>query len=178
MDAQTAQLRHQIDQTRAALDATLTQLAPHASQMPAVRREPHVLGPARGIQETTARATTLLSPYPWLIMAAMALVGYQLHRAKTRPARPVPPPPPRAAVTPPRESPVGTRQADHLRGTGEPHAQKVAPPGPGESPRAAPPDPRPSLVFMDVHLPGAMDSWQAAAHIWAQWCMPIISLTR
>jgi multidrug resistance efflux pump len=65
MDAQTAQLRHQIDQTRAALDATLTQLEPCVSQLPA------------------ARATAWLSPYPWLIIAAMALVSYQLHRAKS-----------------------------------------------------------------------------------------------
>ena len=36
---------------------------------------------------------------------------------------------------------------------------------------------RPSLVFMDVHLPGAVDGWQAAAHMWAQRRMPIISLT-
>jgi CheY-like chemotaxis protein len=30
---------------------------------------------------------------------------------------------------------------------------------------------------MDVHLPGAVDGWQAAAHMWAQRRMPIISLT-
>jgi CheY-like chemotaxis protein len=36
---------------------------------------------------------------------------------------------------------------------------------------------RPQLVFMDVHLPGAMDGLQAAAAIWAQQCVPIIYLT-
>lgn len=36
---------------------------------------------------------------------------------------------------------------------------------------------RPSLVFMDIHLPGAMNGLQAAAHIWAQWRIPIIYLT-
>jgi CheY-like chemotaxis protein len=36
---------------------------------------------------------------------------------------------------------------------------------------------RPSLVFMDIHLPGAMDGLHAAAHIWAQWHIPIIYLT-
>jgi hypothetical protein len=30
---------------------------------------------------------------------------------------------------------------------------------------------------MDRHLPGAMDGWQAAARMWAQWRMPIIYLT-
>ena len=36
---------------------------------------------------------------------------------------------------------------------------------------------RPSLVFMDIHLPGAMNGWQAAASIWAQWHIPMIYLT-
>jgi hypothetical protein len=77
-------------------------------------------GPVRGMQETAARATALLSRYPWLIIAAGALVGYQLHRAKTRPARPVPHPPPRAAVPPPRESPRRTlgRPSTRPRGGG------------------------------------------------------------
>ena len=39
MDAHTAQLRHQIDATRAALDATLTQLERRVSQLPAVLLE-------------------------------------------------------------------------------------------------------------------------------------------
>lgn len=120
MDARTAQLRHEIAHTRA-MDATLTQLEQRVSQMPAVLLEQHVLGPVRGMQETAARATALLSRYPWLIIAAGALVGYQLHRAKTRPARPVPHPPPRAAVTPPREPPSAlgvSRDAGHLRGRG------------------------------------------------------------
>jgi CheY-like chemotaxis protein len=36
---------------------------------------------------------------------------------------------------------------------------------------------RPGLVFMDVHLPGAMDGLQAAASIWARQRIPIIYLT-
>jgi hypothetical protein len=48
MDAHAAQLRHQIDATRTAMDATLTQL------------ERQVLGPGRGVQETVARVPTLL----------------------------------------------------------------------------------------------------------------------
>jgi hypothetical protein len=105
MDARAAQLRHQIDATRAALDAKVTRLEQRVSQLPAVLLEQHVLGPARGVQETAARATTLLSRYPWLILAAGALLGAQLRRAKARPPGPVPTPRSRAAVTPPREPP-------------------------------------------------------------------------
>jgi hypothetical protein len=91
----------------------------------------------------------------------MALVGYQLHRAKTRPAGPVPPPPPRAAVTPPGEPPSARAR-----------------PTVYEAPwRWTPRTRRTSLVFMDRHLPGAMDGLQAAARMWAQWRMPIIYLT-
>jgi hypothetical protein len=60
MEAHAAQLRHQIDATRAALDARLTRLAQRVSQLPAVRPGRQVLGPARGAQETAAQATTLL----------------------------------------------------------------------------------------------------------------------
>ena len=37
MDTHAAQLRHQIDETRAAMDAQVTQLEQRVSQMPAVR---------------------------------------------------------------------------------------------------------------------------------------------
>jgi hypothetical protein len=114
VDAHAAQLRHQIDQTRAALNAMLTQL------------EPHALGPVRGGKETAARATRLLSRYPWLNIAAGALLGYQLHRAKTRPARPVPHPPPRA--------PAGARQADHLRRSAAAARTSDGPAGAGSIP--------------------------------------------
>ena len=75
MDAHAAQLRHQIDETRAATDATLTQLEQRVSQMPAVLIEQHVLGPVRGMQETATRATTWLHDYPWLIIVGGALLG-------------------------------------------------------------------------------------------------------
>ena len=97
MDTHTAQLRHQMDATRAAMDAKLTQLEQRVSQLPGVLLEQHVLGPVRGVQETAARATTWLHQYPWLIIAAGALIGYQLRQAKTRPVRPVQHPPPLAA---------------------------------------------------------------------------------
>ena len=102
MDAHAAQLRHQIDETRAAMDAQLTRLERGVSQMPAALLEPHGLGSLRGMQETVARATDLLRRHPWLILVGGALVGSQLRRANSRPVRPVPQPAPRAAVTPPR----------------------------------------------------------------------------
>jgi hypothetical protein len=60
MEAHAAQLRHQIDATRAALDARLTRLAQRVSQLPAALLEQHMLGPVRGVQDTAAQATTLL----------------------------------------------------------------------------------------------------------------------
>ena len=105
MDAHAAQLRHQIDETRATMDATLTQLEQRISQVPVVLLEQQVLGPMGGLQETVTRATTLLHRYPWLIIAAGALVGSQLRGAKGRIVRPVQPPPPKAAVMPPLEPP-------------------------------------------------------------------------
>jgi hypothetical protein len=60
MEAHAAQPRHRRDATRAAMDATPTPLAWRVSPMPAMRREPHRLGPERGMQATLARATTLL----------------------------------------------------------------------------------------------------------------------
>jgi hypothetical protein len=143
MDAHAAQLRHQIDETRAAMDATLTQLEQRVSQLPSALLEQHVLGPGRGVQETAARATTWLHQYPWLIIAAGALVGYQLRQAKTRPVRPVQQPPPRAAVTPTREPPEA-RASPTVYDAPQPPAGAAAAPAPGEPTRAAPPDPRPS----------------------------------
>jgi hypothetical protein len=60
MDAHAAQLRHQIDATRAAMDARPTQLAQRVSQLPTVQLKRQVLGPTRGAQETAAWATTRL----------------------------------------------------------------------------------------------------------------------
>jgi membrane protein len=144
MDAQTAQLRHQMDATRTAMDATLTQLEQRVSQMPAALLEQHVLGPVRGVQETAARATTWLHRYPWLIIAAGALLGSQLRRAHSRPAGPLPHPAPRVAVTPPRE-PSPTRVSPTVYDAPQlPPGQAAAPPTPGEPTRAAPPGSRPS----------------------------------
>jgi hypothetical protein len=144
MDAHAAQLRHQMDATRAALDATLTQLEQRVSQMPAVLLEQHVLGPVRGVQDTAARATTWLHRYPWLILVGGALVGYQLRRAKGRRLGPVPTPPPRVAVTPPREPPPARVSPTIYDAPPPPPGHAAAAPTPGEPPRAAPPESRPS----------------------------------
>ena len=100
MDAHAAQLRRQVDETRAAMDAQLTQLEQHVSQMPAAIIEQTVGAPVRGVQETLTRATTLLYQYPWLIIAGGALASYQLRRARARPVRPVQSLPQRAAGRP------------------------------------------------------------------------------
>jgi hypothetical protein len=69
VDAHAAQLRHQMDETRAAMDATLTQLEQRVSQMPGALLERQVLGPVRGMQETAARATA------WLRVARLGCRG-------------------------------------------------------------------------------------------------------
>jgi membrane protein len=144
MDAQTAQLRHQMDETRAAMDATLTQLAQRVSQMPGALLEEHVLGPVRGVQETAARATTWLDQYPWLIIVGGALLGSQLRRGKARLVRPVQNPPPRVAVTPPRQPPPARISPTVSEAPRQPPTERAAPPAPGEPRRAAPPESRPS----------------------------------
>jgi membrane protein len=144
MDAHTAQLRHQMDETRAAMDAQLTQLAQRVSQMPAVLLEQQVLGPMRGVQETADRATTWLHRYPWLVLVGGALLGYQLRRANRRPARPVQTPPPRVTVMPAREPPEARTSPTVYDTPQPPPTERAAPPAPGEPPRAAPPGSRPS----------------------------------
>jgi hypothetical protein len=60
MDAHAAQFCHQMDETRAAMDAKLTQLAQRVSRMSGVLLERQVLGHGRGVQETAVWATALL----------------------------------------------------------------------------------------------------------------------
>jgi membrane protein len=145
MDAHAAQLRHQIDETRTAMDAQLTHLEQHVSQMPATIIEQTVGGPVRGVQETLTRATTLLHQYPWLIIAGGALVSYQLRRARARPLRPVQSLLQRAAVAPRSERPSAARARPAVYDNPQPPpARAVDPPAPGEPTKAAPSDPRPS----------------------------------
>jgi hypothetical protein len=129
MDAQTAQIRHEIAPTRSAVDAT--------SAPP----EPPVPGPVRGVQEAAAWVAARLRRYPWWIIAAGVLVGYELLRAKTRPAGSVPTPSSRAAVTPPRERPPARARPTVYEAPQRPAGHAAAPPTPGEPTREAPPDP-------------------------------------
>ena len=92
-----------------------------AMDAPSAPPEPQVPRPVRGVQEAVARAAARLHRPPWWSRAAGVLVGYELLRAKTRPRRPVP------AVD---EAP--------------PSGHAAAAPMPGEPPRAAPPESRPS----------------------------------
>jgi hypothetical protein len=69
MDAHAAQLRRQMDETRAAMDATLTQLARRVSQMPAALLEQHVLGPSGALSSARPRPDrsgrcSILPPWP------------------------------------------------------------------------------------------------------------------
>jgi hypothetical protein len=111
MDAHAAQLRCQMDATRAAMDATRTRLEQRVSRLPAGLLEQHVRGPVRGIQETDARATAWLHHDPRLILLGGALLGSQLHRGNSRPVRPVEPPPHgppwHCHVSPRRRAPAG-----------------------------------------------------------------------
>jgi hypothetical protein len=87
--AHAAQLRRQMDATRAAMNATLTRLEQRVSRIPAGLLEQRALGPVRGVQGTAARATASLQHYPWPILLGWALLGSQLHRGNGRPVRPV-----------------------------------------------------------------------------------------
>ena len=127
------------------MDAQLTQLEQHVSQMPAAILEQTVGAPVRGVQETVTRATTLLHQYPWLIIAGGALLGYQLRHARARPVRPVQSPPQRAAVAPRSERPSAAHARPAVYDNPQPPPARAAdPPAPGEPTRAVPPDPRPS----------------------------------
>jgi membrane protein len=131
MDAQTAQLRQQIEQTRAAMAATLDRLEQHVSQRVAATLEHTVIGPVRSMQAVITRGTIVLHQAPWLIMAVGGLLGY----ASARPARLLPHPSPRAVARPPFAFPSAA------------HAMAAiydAPLTPGEPTRGAPPDSRPS----------------------------------
>ena len=75
MHAYAAQLRRQMDATRAATDATLSQLEQRASRTPAVLLEQQVLGPVRGVQETAAQATAWLHHTIWRGFPALSYAG-------------------------------------------------------------------------------------------------------
>jgi membrane protein len=141
MDAQTAELRHQIEQTRAAMAAALDRLEQHVSQRVAVTLEQTVLAPVCGVQATINRSATLLHQAPWLIIALGGVLGYAI----ARPPRPFLRTPERAAVTHRFESPSAAHPVPKVYDRPQqPRVQGMAPPAPGEPTRGAPRDPRPS----------------------------------
>ena len=81
MDAQRAQLRHQIEQTRTAIGVKLALLEQHVSQTVAATLEQTALAPVRDVQEAGTRSTMVLHQRPWLIIAGGALLSYQLRCA-------------------------------------------------------------------------------------------------
>jgi membrane protein len=139
LDAQPAQLRHQIEQTRAAMGAKLDLLEQYVSQRVATTVEETVVAPVRGIQETVTRSTTVLHQMPWLIVAGGALLGYQLSHARARPTRPGPPLLERVAGEPHVESPPAVRAMPAVYDSPrQPPAPEVIWPTPGEPTSAAP----------------------------------------
>src|SRR2546430_7597069 len=101
MDVQTTQLRQQIEQTGAAMAATLDLLERHVSRRVAATLEEAVIGPVRSVQAMVARDTIALQQAPWLIMAVGGLLGY----ASARQAGLLPRPSAQATATPPFASP-------------------------------------------------------------------------
>jgi hypothetical protein len=75
MDARAAQLRRQMDATRAAMDATLIRLEQRVSRIPPGLLEQQVLGPVRGVQETAAQATAWLHHTIWRGFPALSYAG-------------------------------------------------------------------------------------------------------
>jgi hypothetical protein len=75
MDVQTAQLRQQIEQTRAEMGATLDLLEWHVSRRVVATLEQAVISPVRSVQAAVARDTSALQRAPWLVMAAGGLLG-------------------------------------------------------------------------------------------------------
>ena len=145
MDARSAQFRAQIEQTRAATTAKLDLLKQYVSQSAAATVEQTVVAPVRGVQETVTRVTTVLHRMPWLIIAAGALLGYQLNRASARPPRPLMPAPQQPAATPRVHSASAVRAIPAAYDAPQPPpAPEGARPMLEETPRAASPDPRAS----------------------------------
>jgi membrane protein len=141
MDVQTTQLRQQIEQTRAAMAATLDLLERHVSGRVAAILEQAVIGPARSMQATVARDTIVLQQAPWLIMVVGGLLGY----ASARQDGLLPHRSARAIATPPFAPPSAAHAMAAVYDTRrQPPTPAETPSPPGEAAKAAPPDPRPS----------------------------------
>jgi hypothetical protein len=67
MEAQTAQLREEIEQTRTAMADRLDLVKQHISHRVAATLDQTLIAPVRGVQATITRSTTVLHQAPWLI---------------------------------------------------------------------------------------------------------------
>ena len=74
METHTAQLRHQLEQTRAAIDATLIHLEQRASHMLTATVELSAVVPVPAVREAVARGTTWLRQVPWLTVTTGVLL--------------------------------------------------------------------------------------------------------
>ena len=74
METHTAQLRHQLEQTRAAIDATLLHMEQRASHMLTATVELSAVVPVPAVREAVARGTTWLRQMPWLTVAMGVLL--------------------------------------------------------------------------------------------------------
>jgi hypothetical protein len=74
METHTAQLRHQIAHTRAAMDATLTQLEQRASHIVAATGQLSAVVPVPAVREAVAKGTRRLRQVPWLTVGAGMLL--------------------------------------------------------------------------------------------------------
>jgi hypothetical protein len=139
MAAHSVQFRQQIAQTRATTTAKLELLEQHVSRRVAETMEQTVVVPMRGLQVTVTRSTTVLHQKPWLIIAAGALLGYQLNRANGRSTPLAMPVPERAQETSLVQSLGPTHMIPAVYDSPQPPpAPWGARPMPEEPPRAAP----------------------------------------
>jgi membrane protein len=145
MDSQAAQLRQQIEQTRIAMTAKLNLSKQGVSQKVAATVEQSVIASVYGLLETTAKSTTLLARYPWLIIVGGALFGYQLNGAHTRPIRSPQSPSQPAMGGPLTAAPELAPGIPQIyESPPQPSTQAIALPTPIEPPRATSLESRPS----------------------------------
>jgi membrane protein len=101
MNPHALQLRQQIEQTRASIDAKLIQLQQHLAQQVAALIDQTVLSPVRGVQETVTAGTKVLQEARWLMTGLGASLGDQAGRGGPRSPVAMPPAPAPTAATPP-----------------------------------------------------------------------------
>jgi membrane protein len=140
MEAQSTQLRAEIEQTRTAMAARLDLVRQHISHRVAATLDQTLIAPVRGVQATITRSTTVLHQAPWLIIVMGGLLGY----ASARPAKLLPHASGPAVAMPPFTFPSAHAMAAIYDAPRQPPTHAAAPPMPGDPTRGAPPNSRPS----------------------------------